>query len=272
MRILIVEDDPMLGDGLQRGLKLIGHAVDWFGTAAEADRAIGMMHYDAVVLDLGLPDDDGVALLGRWRQQGRQMPVVVLTARDAVASRISGLDAGADDYLVKPVELDELAARLRAVTRRAAGMPEPVWRHGPLEYQPAARLALWHGKAVDLTSRESMLLELLLTYPNRVLTREFLRDKLYDWDKGSKATRWKSTSITCARSSIPASCARCAAPATPWARSRRSRSAPRNPRAGIAHDAAAAADPGRPGRRGVCMGTDQRIDLPERPGRNQRAL
>ncbi|ELA01126.1 response regulator [Helicobacter pylori] len=177
----------MLGDGLQRGLKLIGHAVDWFGTAAEADRAIGMMHYDAVVLDLGLPDDDGVALLGRWRQQGRQMPVVVLTARDAVASRISGLDAGADDYLVKPVELDELAARLRAVTRRAAGMPEPVWRHGPLEYQPAARLALWHGKAVDLTSRESMLLELLLTYPNRVLTREFLRDKLYDWDKGSES-------------------------------------------------------------------------------------
>jgi two-component system response regulator QseB len=187
MRILIVEDDPMLGDGLQRGLKLMGHAVDWFGTAAEADRAIGMMHYDAVVLDLGLPDDDGVAMLTRWRHQGRQTPVVVLTARDAVSSRIGGLDAGADDYLVKPVELDELAARLRAVTRRAAGMPEPVWRHGPLEYQPAARLAIWHGKAVDLTSRESMLLELLLTYPNRVLTREFLRDKLYDWDKGAES-------------------------------------------------------------------------------------
>jgi len=177
----------MLGDGLQRGLKLMGHAVDWFGTAAEADRAVGMMHYDAVVLDLGLPDDDGVAVLSRWRNQGRQTPVVVLTARDAVSSRIGGLDAGADDYLVKPVELDELAARLRAVTRRAAGMPEPVWRHGPLEYQPAARLAIWHGKAVDLTSRESMLLELLLTYPNRVLTREFLRDKLYDWDKGAES-------------------------------------------------------------------------------------
>jgi len=177
----------MLGDGLQRGLKLMGHAVDWFGTAAEADRAVGMMHYDAVVLDLGLPDDDGVAVLSRWRNQGRQTPVVVLTARDAVSSRISGLDAGADDYLVKPVELDELAARLRAVTRRAAGMPEPIWRHGPLEYQPAARLAIWHGKAVDLTSRESMLLELLLTYPNRVLTREFLRDKLYDWDKGAES-------------------------------------------------------------------------------------
>lgn len=177
----------MLGDGLQRGLKLMGHAVDWFGNGADADRAMAAMHYDAVVLDLGLPDDDGVALLARWRQQGRATPVVVLTARDAVQSRISGLDAGADDYLIKPVELDELAARLRAVTRRAAGMPEPVWRHGPLEYQPAARLALWQGKAIDLTSRESMLLELLLTYPNRVLTREFLRDKLYDWDKGSES-------------------------------------------------------------------------------------
>lgn len=187
MRILIVEDDPMLGDGLQRGLKLMGHVVDWFRMATDADRAVAAMHYDAVVLDLGLPDEDGVSLLTRWRHQGRQTPVVVLTARDAVQSRIGGLDAGADDYLIKPVELDELAARLRAVTRRSAGMPEPVWRHGPLEYQPAARLALWHGKAVDLTSRESMLLELLLSHPNRVLTREFLRDKLYDWDKGSES-------------------------------------------------------------------------------------
>lgn len=177
----------MLGDGLQRGLKLMGHAVDWFATGAEADRAIGMMHYDAVVLDLGLPDDDGMALLARWRQQGIQTPVVVLTARDAVPSRIGGLDAGADDYLVKPVELDELAARLRAVSRRTAGMPEPVWRHGALEYQPAARLALWQGKPVELTAREAMLLELLLMHPNRVLTREFLRDKLYDWDKGSES-------------------------------------------------------------------------------------
>ena len=187
MRILIVEDDPMLGDGMQRGLKLMGHAVDLFSTGADADRAIAAMHYDAVLLDLGLPDQDGVTLLSRWRNQGRQTPVVVLTARDAVQSRISGLDAGADDYLIKPVDLDELAARLRAVTRRTAGMPEPVWRHGPLEYHPAARLAVWQGKSVDLTSRESMLLELLLAHPNRVLTREFLRDKLYEWEKGSES-------------------------------------------------------------------------------------
>ncbi|MCA3186555.1 response regulator transcription factor [Cupriavidus sp.] len=187
MRILIVEDDPMLGDGMQRGLKLMGHAVDWFRTGADADRAVSAMHYDAVLLDLGLPDQDGVTLLSRWRTQGRQTPVVVLTARDAVQSRIGGLDAGADDYLIKPVDLDELAARLRAVTRRTAGMPEPVWRHGPLEYHPAARLAVWRGKSVDLTSRESMLLELLLAHPNRVLTREFLRDKLYEWEKGSES-------------------------------------------------------------------------------------
>ncbi|MEN7531677.1 MULTISPECIES: response regulator [unclassified Cupriavidus] len=187
MKILIVEDDPMLGDGLQRGLKLIGHAVDWFRTGAEADSAMAVMHYDAVVLDLGLPDDDGVALLTRWRRQGRLTPVLVLTARDAVASRIGGLDAGADDYLIKPVALDELAARLRAVSRRTAGMPEPVWSHGPLEYHPAARLALWHGKSVDLTSRESELLEILLSHPNRVLTRDFLRDKLYAWDKGTES-------------------------------------------------------------------------------------
>ncbi|WP_423194527.1 response regulator [Cupriavidus sp. H18C2] len=187
MRILIVEDDPMLGDGLHRGLKLMGHAADWFRTAAEADRAIAAMHYDAVLLDLGLPDEDGVTMLLRWRNQGRHTPVVILTARDAVQDRIGGLDAGADDYLIKPVDLDELAARLRAVSRRAAGMLEPVWRHGPLEYHPAARLAVWHGKSVDLTSRESMLLELLLTHPNRVLTREFLRDKLYEWEKGSES-------------------------------------------------------------------------------------
>ena len=140
----------MLGDGLHRGLKLMGHAADWFRTAAEADRAIAAMHYDAVLLDLGLPDEDGVTMLLRWRNQGRHTPVVILTARDAVQDRIGGLDAGADDYLIKPVDLDELAARLRAVSRRAAGMLEPVWRHGPLEYHPAARLAVWHGKSVDL--------------------------------------------------------------------------------------------------------------------------
>ncbi len=177
----------MLGDGLQRGLKLLGHAVDWFDSGPAADHAVGVMHYDVIVLDLGLPGDDGMTLLARWREQGRQTPVVVLTARDAIGCRIDGLDAGADDYLIKPIALDELAARLRAVSRRAAGMPEPVWKHGALEYHPAARRAYWQGQAVELTGREAMLLELLLSHPSRVLTREFLRDKLYEWDKTAES-------------------------------------------------------------------------------------
>lgn len=183
MRILIVEDDPLLGDGLTRGLKLLGFAVDWFKNGKDADSAQAVVHYDAIVLDLGLPGEDGMSFLARWRTPGHQTPIVVLTARDAVESRIGGLDAGADDYLVKPVTLDELAARLRAVTRRSAGMPEPVWTHGDLLYQPASRQASWQGRAIELTSREAALLEVLLTHPNRVLTREFIREKLYDWSE-----------------------------------------------------------------------------------------
>ncbi|AUL14454.1 response regulator [Bordetella bronchiseptica] len=182
MRILIVEDDPLIGDGLKNGLRLLGYAVDWFASGKEGDQALSVVHYDAIVLDLGLPGVDGVTWLSRWRQAGRTVPVVILTARDAVESRIAGLDAGADDYLIKPIMLDELAARLRAVTRRVAGKPEPVWRHGDLEYQPASHEARWKGQPVELTVREAQLLELFLTHPSRVLTRDFIRDKLYDWE------------------------------------------------------------------------------------------
>ncbi|ARP86825.1 response regulator [Bordetella genomosp. 9] len=182
MRILIIEDDPLIGDGLKKGLRLLGYAVDWFVSGAEGDQAMGSVDYDAVVLDLGLPGEDGIALLTRWRQSGRMSPVIILTARDAIDSRIAGLDAGADDYLIKPITLDELAARLRAATRRVAGKPQPVWRHGALEYHPASHTVYWKGQRVDLSVRETLLLELFLTYPNRVLTREFIRDKLYDWD------------------------------------------------------------------------------------------
>ncbi len=188
MRILIVEDDPLIGDGIKKGLRLLGYAVDWFGSAGEADQALRVVQYDAVVLDLGLPGEDGVALLLRWRRAGHDLPVLILTARDAVDSRIAGLDAGADDYLIKPITLDELAARLRAVTRRVAGKPEPVWRHGDLEYQPSAHEARWKGQPVDLTFREAQLLELFLSHPSRVLTRDFLRDKLYDWDTDNEGS------------------------------------------------------------------------------------
>ena len=182
MRFLIIEHDPLIGDGLKSGLRLLGYAVDWFSSSREGDQAISVVHYDAVVLDLGLPGEDGVSLLGRWRREGRTVPVVILTAREAVSSRIAGLDAGADDYLIKPITLDELAARLRAVTRRVAGKPEPVWRHGDLDYHPALHEVHWKGQKVDLTTREALLLELFLTHPNRVLTRDFIRDKLYDWE------------------------------------------------------------------------------------------
>jgi two-component system response regulator QseB len=182
MRVLIVEDDPLLGDGLASGLRSLGFAVDWFRDGEAANQALATAPYEAIVLDLSLPGGDGMAWLARWRQRGVNTPVLILTARDALESRVAGLDTGADDYLVKPVALAELAARLRATTRRARGRPEPVWRHGALEYDPAAKAASWRGRPVDLTSRELALLEVLLANPRRVLSRQQIFEKLYAWD------------------------------------------------------------------------------------------
>lgn len=183
MRILIVEDDPLLGDGLASGLKALGFAVDWLRDGAAADQALSHAPYEAVVLDLALPGGDGMDWLARWRKRGDTTPVLILTARDALDARIAGLDSGADDYLVKPVALTELAARLRALTRRARGRPEPVWRHGALEYDAAAKTVTWRGAPVELTSRELALLEVLLGNPRRVLSRAQLFEKLYAWDQ-----------------------------------------------------------------------------------------
>lgn len=183
MRVLIVEDDALLGDGLSQGLKQLGFAVDWFRTVRSAQQALEEAPYDAIVLDLGLPDEDGMDGLVTWRTKGYATPVLILTARDSLENRVAGLDAGADDYLVKPVALDELAARLRALIRRGAGRVEPVWRHGPLEYYPAAKQVFWRGQPVELTFRESSLLELLLMHPGRVLSKAFIQDKLYDWSE-----------------------------------------------------------------------------------------
>jgi len=182
MRILIVEDDALLGDGLASGLRALGFAVDWFRDGAAADQALANAPYEAIVLDLSLPGGDGMDWLARWRRRGDNTPVLILTARDALDSRVAGLDTGADDYLVKPVALAELAARLRATTRRARGRPEPVWRHGPLEYDPAAKSVKWRGAPVELTSRELALLEVLLANPRRVLSKQQLFEKLYAWD------------------------------------------------------------------------------------------
>ena len=181
MRLLIVEDDPQLGDALAAGLRQFGHAVDWFRDGAQADAALAGAPYDALVLDLGLPGADGMVWLQRWRQRGMRLPVLILTARDGVGRRIAGLDAGADDYLVKPITIEELAARLRALLRRSAGHVQEVWTHGALRYDPAARQVQWQGRPVDLTGRELALLEMLLLHPQRVLSRAQLQEKLYDW-------------------------------------------------------------------------------------------
>jgi two-component system response regulator QseB len=181
MRLLIVEDDPHLGDALAAGLRQLGHVVDWFRSGGEADAAIAGAAYDATVLDLGLPGGDGLTWLRRWRGRGVALPVLILTARDAVEQRIAGLDAGGDDYLVKPITIDELAARLRALLRRSAGRAQPVWQHGALEYDPASKSVRWQGTPVELTGRELALLEALLTEPQRVLSKAALLEKLYDW-------------------------------------------------------------------------------------------
>ena len=181
MRLLIVEDDPLLGDALATAMRQLGQVVDWFTDGAQADTAMGSASYDAIVLDLGLPGGDGMAWLARWRKRGMATPVLILTARDAIEQRIAGLDAGADDYLVKPITVDELAARLRALLRRSSGRAQPVWQHGALEYEPASKQVRWQGRTVELTGRELALLEALMTEPQRVLSKAFLQEKLYDW-------------------------------------------------------------------------------------------
>jgi two-component system response regulator QseB len=184
MRLLIVEDDAPLGEALAVGLRQTGHAVDWFRDGDQADVALQGAPYDAMVLDLGLPGTDGMGWLQRWRQRGITLPVLVLTARDGIEQRIAGLDAGADDYLIKPITIDELAARLRAMLRRSAGHLQSVWTHGALCYDPAARQVQWRGQPVELTGRELALLEMLLLHPQRVLSRAQLQEKLYDWSGG----------------------------------------------------------------------------------------
>ena len=184
MRLLVIEDDPLLGDALAAGLRQLGHRVDWFADGATADAALAGAAYDAVTLDLGLPGTDGMTWLERWRKSGRTEPILILTARDAVAQRIAGLDAGADDYLVKPISIDELAARLRAIGRRTAGRAQAQWRHGALAYDPATREVQWQGTKVELTARECTLLEVFLSHPHRVLSKALLQQKLYDWSGG----------------------------------------------------------------------------------------
>jgi two-component system response regulator QseB len=183
MRLLLVEDDAMIGAAAQQGLRQEGHTVDWVRDGREAEVALIDRVHDVVLLDLGLPRRDGLSLLREWRARGNDVPVVILTARDAVADRIAGLDAGADDYLVKPFDLDELSARVRAVVRRRAGRSESVLRVGELEIDSAAKRVRWKGEEVPLSGREYALLEALADRPGAYLTRAQLEERLYGWDE-----------------------------------------------------------------------------------------
>jgi two-component system OmpR family response regulator/two-component system response regulator QseB len=181
MRILVVEDDPLLGDGIKTGLAQGGFAVDWVRDGIAGELALRTGSHAAVVLDLGLPRLGGLELLRRLRSQGDRTPVLILTARDAVEDRVKGLDSGADDYMVKPFDLHELSARLRALIRRSAGEAAPVLRVLDVELDPAARRVQFKGKPVELPAREYALLHALMLNAGRVLTREQLSERLYAW-------------------------------------------------------------------------------------------
>jgi len=181
MRILLVEDDPQLGDGLTIGLRQAGFAVDWVKDGNSADRALQSETFDLVVLDLGLPRLSGMEVLTRARGRRQTLPVLILTARDATGDKVSGLDAGADDYLVKPVDLDELAARIRALTRRSVGRAAPLLTRGDLALDPAAHSVTLAGAPVELSSREFSLLQMLLENAGRVLSRSQLEQSVYGW-------------------------------------------------------------------------------------------
>jgi len=183
MRLLLVEDDAMIGAAAQQGLRQEGHTVDWVRDGRDADAAVATTPYDVVLLDLGLPRRDGLSLLKSWRAKAATVPVLIITARDAVSDRVAGLDAGADDYLVKPFDLDELAARVRAVLRRRAGRSSAVLRVGELEIDAAARQVRWKGEEVALSAREYALLEALADRPGAFLSRAQLEERLYGWEE-----------------------------------------------------------------------------------------
>lgn len=183
MRILLVEDDMLVGSGLQNGLRREGFAVDWAQNGDAASFALHATPYGLVLLDLGLPKQDGLTLLKRLRQRNDGTPVIITTARDAVADRVAGLDGGADDYLVKPFALEELLARIRLVTRRQGGSARTTLEVGDLQLDPACHRVSVGSEEVSVTAREFSLLHELMRDPNIVLTREQLEERLYGWNE-----------------------------------------------------------------------------------------
>jgi DNA-binding response OmpR family regulator len=181
MHILLVEDDRMIGESVRIALKQDGHAVDWLQDGNAADVALRHEEFDVVLLDLGLPGKDGLDLLRALRARHKQTPVIILSARDALQERVAGLDAGADDYLVKPFELEELTARMRAVVRRRSGLGEPVIEVGDIRFDPTKREVTLAGQPVILSAREYAVLEALMLRPGAILSRAQLEDRLYGW-------------------------------------------------------------------------------------------
>ncbi len=182
MRLLLVEDDPMIGRSVQQGLGQDGFSVDWVQDGLAAELALGNAIYDLMLLDLGLPRKGGAEILRGLRERNNPIPVLILTARDAVADRVKALDSGADDFLVKPFDLDELAARVRALLRRHAGRASPSLSHDGIVLDPATRQATVNGTEVALSAREFAILVALLERPGVVLSRAQLEEKLYGWD------------------------------------------------------------------------------------------
>lgn len=184
MRILLVEDDELLGDGLAAGLRHCGYNVDWLRDGETARTALATDDYAALVLDLGLPRLDGMAVLRGLRAEGNAIPVLILTARDTTWDKVGGLDSGADDYLVKPVDLDELAARLRALTRRGSGTRAPLLKFRDVELDPAARRVRLLGQSVEISAKEFVILEVLMRNVGKVISRAQLESALYGWGEG----------------------------------------------------------------------------------------
>ncbi|MCW3482012.1 response regulator [Neisseriaceae bacterium JH1-16] len=181
MRLLLVEDDPMIGDGLQQGLRQEGFTVDWVQDGKAAALALETTPYALLVLDLGLPRRDGMQVLKDLRRRDESLPVIIITARDALPDRLAGLNSGADDYLVKPFALEELIARIRAVSRRQAGRAQPELRCGPLRLDPVQHLVWLHDEPVSMSAKEFSLLHELMRAPGAVLSREQLEESLYGW-------------------------------------------------------------------------------------------
>jgi two-component system, OmpR family, response regulator QseB len=181
MRVLVVEDDEMIAQGLQTALRRAGFAVDWMRNGRNAAAALQTSVFDVVLLDLGLPDRDGIDVLRELRRRGDATPVIILTARDEIQHRVAGLDAGADDYIVKPFDLDEMLARMRSVLRRVAGRGDPGIQHGDLRLDPVTRTVERSGAPVGLSGHEYAVLEALLQRPGAVLSRSQLEDRLYGW-------------------------------------------------------------------------------------------